>query len=156
MAARPVDPAGCISGADPRHELSNTGRDNKWCSLRSSSSWSTCGDDAHWCNFLSLKLIGDSLSKGGVYLIWSENPDATSRAAVYVGQGKPIAECLARHRREMRITRHGAGGRILRVTWARVSKEDRGGVEHYLADRLRPLEGDRWSDDLAVPVSLPW
>lgn len=81
-------------------------------------SWPTCGDDAHWCDFLNLRLGSDSLSKGGVYIIWSEDTNAARKTAVYVGQGKPVAECLARN-------------------------------------TLRPLEGDRWSDDSPVPVNLP-
>lgn len=119
-------------------------------------SWAACGDDGHWCNFLLVKLDSDSLSKGGAYVIWSENADGTGKTTVHVGQGKPIAECLKRHREEVKITRHGGNGRVLRATWARVRKEERGGVEHYLADTLRPLEGDRWSDDTPVPVNLPW
>ena len=119
-------------------------------------SWSRCGDDSHSCDFLRLRLDSDSLSKGGVYVIWSEDPDGSRKTAVYVGTGKPISECLARHRSETAITRHGRNGRILRATWARIGKNERGGVERYLADTLQPLEGDRWSDDDPVPVNLPW
>jgi hypothetical protein len=119
-------------------------------------SWATCGDDGHWCNFLRLKLNSDSLSKGGVYVIWSEDADGSRKTAIYVGQGKPVAECLARHRDEATITRHERNGRVLRATWAKVRKEERGGAERYLADTLRPLEGDRWSSDSPVPVNLPW
>jgi len=119
-------------------------------------SWAACGNDGHWCDFLLVKLDSDSLSKGGVYVIWSENADGSGKTAVYIGQGKPAAECLARHRDEVKIARHGTNGRVLRATWAKVSKQERGGMEHYLADTLRPLEGDRWSDDTPVPVNLPW
>lgn len=119
-------------------------------------SWRRCGDDNHWCNFLNLNLDGDSLAKGGAYVIWSENATGESKRAVYVGQGKPVADCLARHRKEAAITRHQKDGRLLRVTWAKVGKEARGGVEHYLADTLNPLEGDRWSDDDPLQVNLPW
>jgi hypothetical protein len=119
-------------------------------------SWATCADDGHWCNFLLVKLDSDSLAKGGAYVIWSEDADGAGKTAVYVGQGKPVAECLARHREQVKITRHEGDGRVLRATWARLRKEERGGVEHYLADTLRPLEGDRWSDDTPVRVNLPW
>lgn len=68
-------------------------------------SWVTCGDDGHWCDFLRLKLDSESLSKGGVYVIWSEDADGSRKTAVYVGQGKPVAECLGRHRHEVAITR---------------------------------------------------
>ena len=119
-------------------------------------SWATCGDDGHWCDFLRLKLDSDSLSKGGVYVIWSEDAGGSRKVAVYVGQGKPVADCLARHRDEVTITRHGRNGRVMRATWAKVRKEERGGVERYLADALRPLEGDRWSSDSPIPVNHPW
>jgi hypothetical protein len=80
-------------------------------------SWATCGTDAHWCDFLKLRLGSDSLAKGGVYIIWSEDANGARKTAVYVGQGKPVADCLARHRSEPNITRHGGNGRILRATW---------------------------------------
>jgi hypothetical protein len=119
-------------------------------------SWATCGNDRHWCDLLLVQLDSDSLSKGGVYVIWSENADGSPKTAVYVGQGKPIADCLARHREEVKITRHGRNDRVLRATWAKIGKQERGGAERYLADTLKPLEGDRWSDDAPVPVNLPW
>ena len=119
-------------------------------------SWRGCGGDGHWCNFLQLNLKRDSLAKGGVYVIWSEEATGARKTTVYVGQGKPVTDCLARHREEATITRHQKDGRILRVTWAKVGKEQRGGVERYLADTLDPLEGDRWSNDDPVRVNLPW
>jgi hypothetical protein len=107
-------------------------------------SWATCGDDGHWCNFLRLKLDSDSLSKGGVYVIWSEDADGSRKAAIYVGQGKPVAECLARHRDEATITQHERNGRVLRATWAKVRKEERGGqnaTSQIPCDRLRVTVG---------------
>jgi hypothetical protein len=74
--------------------------------------WATCGDDGHSCNFLRLKLDSDSVSKGGVYVIWSEDADGLRKAVVYVGQGKPVAECLARHIEEATITQHERNGRV--------------------------------------------
>jgi hypothetical protein len=118
-------------------------------------SWRRCGGEGHWCKFLQLNLKRDSLAKGGVYVIWFEEPTG-ARKTVYVGQGKPVADCLARHRERTPITRHQKDGHILRVTWAKVGKEERGGVERYLADTLDPLEGDRWSNDDPVRVNLPW
>ena len=107
-------------------------------------SWATCGDDDHWCNFLRLKLDSNSLSKGGVYVIWSEDADGSRKAAIYVGQGKPVAECLARHKDEATITQHERNGRVLRATWAKVRKEERGGqnaTSQIPCDRLRVTVG---------------
>jgi hypothetical protein len=118
--------------------------------------WTTCGEDGHWCDFLLLDLAGDAVSKGGAYVIWSEDADGSRKTPIYVGEGKPVADCIGRHRSERVITRHGGNGRVLRVTWAKVGKDERGGVERYLADTLRPLEGDRWSDDSPIAVNLPW
>jgi hypothetical protein len=61
-----------------------------------------------------------------------------------------------RHRERTPITRHQKDGHIIRVTWAKVGKQERGGVERYLANTLDPLEGDRWSNDDPVRVNLPW
>jgi hypothetical protein len=77
-------------------------------------SWATRGDDGHWSNFLRLKLDNDSLSKRGVHVIWSEDADGSRKAAVYVGQGKPVAKCLARHKDEATITQYERNGRVLR------------------------------------------
>jgi hypothetical protein len=63
-------------------------------------------------------------------VIWFEEPTG-ARKTVYVGQGKPVADCLDRHREEVAITRHQRSGRILRVTWAAVKKEQRGGGEAW-------------------------
>lgn len=119
-------------------------------------SWRKCGDDGNWCDFFDLNLDRGSLAKGGVYVIWAEDADGGCKKAVYVGQGKPVAACIARHRKEAVITRHRGSGRVLRVTWAAVKKEQRGGVEHFLAQALKPLEGGRWSDDDPIQVNLPW
>ena len=119
-------------------------------------SWRKCGDDGHWCSFFDLNLDGGSLAKGGVYVIWAEDAYGSCKKAVYGGQGKPVADCIARHRKEAVITRHRRSGRVLRVTWAAVKKEQRGGVEHFLAQALKPLEGGRWSDDDPIQVNLPW
>ncbi|HTW10371.1 MAG TPA: hypothetical protein VME46_22900 [Acidimicrobiales bacterium] len=119
-------------------------------------SWQKCGDDGHWCDFLKLDLSGDPLANGGVYVIWSEDAKRARKETVWVGQGKPIADCIARHRKEPAVIKHATAGRVLRVTWAKVAKELRGGVEHYLGNALGPVEGHRWSDDEPVPVNLPW
>ena len=120
-------------------------------------SWRRCGDDSHWCSFLGVNLDVGSLAcqgrrlhhLGGRRRRLSER-DCLRRA------GKPVADCLARHRDEVAVTRHQRSGRVLRVTWAEVKKEHRGGVEHFLAQVLQPLEGDRWSDDDPIQVNLPW
>ncbi len=109
-----------------------------------------------WYKFLKVRLSMGSLGKGGVYVIWVEDAASANKKTVYVGQGKPIADCVKRHRGEETITRHQTDGRVLRVTWAKVAKNQRGSVEHYLADTLKPVEGDRWSDDDPLHVNLPW
>lgn len=113
-------------------------------------------DGGGWYKFLRVRLTKRSLGKGGAYVIWAEDATGANKKTVYVGQGKPIADCLERHRGEKAITKHQTDGRVLRVTWAKVAKNQRGGVEHYLADTLKPVEGDRWSDDDPLHVNLPW
>lgn len=50
----------------------------------------------------------------------------------------------------MAITRHEKNGRVLRATWAKVRKEERGGVERYLAETI-----DR-SKVTAGPATAPF
>lgn len=112
--------------------------------------WAACGHDGHWCDFLLVDLDSDTLSKGGVYVIWSENTDGSRKTAVYVGQGKPIADCLARHRDEVNITRHGSNGRVLRATWAKVGKHKRAAqnaTSQIPSGRLKAIAGR---------TRLPW
>jgi hypothetical protein len=44
----------------------------------------------------------------------------------------------------------------LYATWAAVGLLHQHGVEHYLADQLDPLVGERHPDDHPIPVNLPW
>ena len=61
-------------------------------------SWRRCGDDGHCCSFLGVNLDGESLAKGGVYVIWAEDADGSRKETVYVGQGKPVlAAALSAH-----------------------------------------------------------
>jgi hypothetical protein len=109
-----------------------------------------------WHKLLNVRLTKGSLAKGGVYVIWAEDASGINKQTIYLGQGKPVADCLQRHRGEKRITKYQKAGRVLRVTWAKVAKDHRGGIEHFLAETLNPLEGERWSDDDPVGVNLPW
>jgi hypothetical protein len=113
--------------------------------------WGTCGNDRHWCSFdnLDLDKFGAVM---GVYIIWHEgNPSRV----VYVGQGD-IADRLADHRGDRRITKYRSNG-TLRVTWAAVPMaSDRDGIERYLAGTWVPLVGDSWPDVTPIAVNSPW
>ena len=113
--------------------------------------WNKC-EGNKWCSFLTLNLqhsLFENLE--GVYIIWhgGQNP-----ATVYVGQGG-IAERLRCHRLEGNILQYSPLG--LFVTWARVTNASlRDGIECYLAQTLRPKQGDRHPDCPPVSVNLPW
>jgi hypothetical protein len=108
----------------------------------------SAGDDWYELDYVDLSKIDCY----GVYLIWKRG-DAFLRPSqvVRVGQGD-IATSLAAQRHDAAITRHGPG---LLVTWAEVAAFYAGGVEVYLAQRLRPLVGDRFSLATPFPVNLP-
>lgn len=111
--------------------------------------WATCGDDNHWCALETLKLpLAHDTS--GVYIIWHEgSPPHT----VDVGQGD-ISDRLDEHQNDKNILRHNKRGK-LRVTWTSVDKDSVDGVERYLADTLKPLEGRRWPKVPPIKVNLP-
>ena len=88
----------------------------------------------------------------GVYIVWRPEPATRLWRDVYVGQGK-IKPRLSFHR----WTKQGAtaGDDYLRATWAPVAKADRSGVEAYLAQRLRPEQGNVWPKVAGISVNLP-
>ena len=87
----------------------------------------------------------------GVYVIWRPEPETNLQRAVYVGQGK-IVPRLSFHRRTKPDT---DGDHYLRATWAPVGKEVRYRVESFLAQCLRPEQGDVWPRVPGIPVNLP-
>lgn len=118
--------------------------------------WRSCGSDNHWCSLDDLDLTCNSLTKGGVYIIWMENCSGQARRTIYVGQGKPIAKRLSRHCKKKVIRCYQNSTYVLKVTWATARKNDRGGIENFLANKLNPYEGKRWSQDNPIKVNLPW
>lgn len=112
--------------------------------------WVTCGKDHHWCDLenLDLKTVG---SENGVYVIWYIDGEPR---AVRVGQGD-VADRLNDHRNDAVITAYSKSGRLL-VTWARVDSDKIDGVERYLGDTLRPLEGPNFPDVKPIEVNPPW
>jgi hypothetical protein len=112
--------------------------------------WNKCEGNA-WCNLINLNL-GHPHFQGmeGVYVIWHAGANP---ATVYVGQGS-IAARLQAHRTEPAILAYGPYG--LFVTWARVDRQSRDGVERYLADRLTPRVGSAHPHAIPIPVNLPW
>ena len=113
--------------------------------------WFKCGKapNNNWCNFDNLNLT--TVTEAGVYVIWHHgNPSHT----VYVGQGSPIADRIAKHRTDARITAYRNKG--MSVTWATVPAAQRDGVERYLADLLDPLVGDAHPNVLPIAVNSPF
>ena len=112
--------------------------------------WNRCEGDK-WCPFLTLNLAHPHFTGfEGVYIIWHGGQQP---ATVYVGQGS-VAERLQAHRTNPQILAFGPFG--LFVTWARVDKGSRDGVERFLADRLKPKVGSQHPSSVAVPVNFPW
>lgn len=112
--------------------------------------WNKCEGDK-WCPFLTVNLEHPHFQAlEGVYVIWHGGQTPWT---VYVGQGI-IAERLKVHRQEQEILRYSHLG--LFVTWARVDRISRDGVERYLAERLQPRVGTRSPMATPIQVNLPW
>lgn len=112
--------------------------------------WIKCQGEV-WCQLNSVNLAHQHFSKmDGVYIIWHGGPKPTT---VYVGQGG-IRDRLTNHRSDPRIQQYNHLG--LWVTWASVTQSNRDGVEVYLAQRLKPIVGERHPDAAPIEVNLPW
>ena len=112
--------------------------------------WIKCQEN-QWCNLINLNLSHPHFTgQSGIYIIWhgGQNP-----RTVYVGQGS-ISDRLAVHRTEPNIVQYNPFG--LFVTWARVDSTYRDGIERFLANNLRPLEGIAHPSVNPIDVNLPW
>lgn len=99
--------------------------------------------DWHFFDHVNLRLIDED----GVYVIKTrESPGR----AVYVGQGE-ISERLIEHSKNSEITRHG----MLSIAWAELHWSKIDGVERYIYEVYKPIEGKKWPDVNPIPVNLP-
>lgn len=111
--------------------------------------WQKCNKKNNWCTFNGVNL--DTVKADGVYIIWhAGNPSRV----IYVGQGD-VAERIENHRNNTKITQHSQSGKLY-VTWAKLSENQKNGVERYLADKWNPLVGDVHPDALPIAVNSPW
>ena len=112
--------------------------------------WNRCEGDK-WCPFLTVNLAHPYL-RGfeGIYVIWHGGQQP---ATVYVGQGN-IADRLSEHRNNPQIRQFAPLG--LFVTWSRVDKTSRDGVERFLADNLSPKVGSHHPAVPLIQVNFPW
>ena len=110
--------------------------------------WIKCKGDV-WCSLESLDLSTVTEDSEGVYVIW--HGGQTPRW-VRVGQGN-FKERFSAHRNDPKITKYNKDG-TLYVTWAKLPKSDRDGVEYYLFQRTRPLVGTV-SKAREITVNLP-
>ena len=109
--------------------------------------WGKCQTEPYWCTFLGLNLEHEVLKDlYGVYIIWQKD-----NAVIYTGSGE-IKKRIAAHRNEDNITKY----KNLYVTLAQVNKIQMKGIETYLYDLYKPLEGERTPDVTPIPVNTPW
>lgn len=102
--------------------------------------------------WLDLQLVHlSNVVAEGVYVIFKSGAPG---AVVRVGQGT-ISTRLSAHRNDPSILRHKPPVGRLFVTWASVPAQYRDGVERYLAELYRPLEGDRFPDAQTIAVNAP-
>jgi hypothetical protein len=107
--------------------------------------WNKC-DGGNWCSFENVDLDHSHFNgMEGVYIIWQGGGPI-----VRVGQGV-IRDRIADHRNDKAINFYNN----LFVTWARVSTQNRDGVERYLAETLNPKVGFTFPDTSSIAVNLP-
>ena len=111
--------------------------------------WAKC-QKSRWCPFKTVSL--NDMSEEGVYVIGCDL-GRLGIATIYVGKGD-IADRLKAHRRDRAIIKYAKLG-TLRVTWAPIRANSRSRVERFVADELKPLEGDRHPDVTPAQVNLP-
>lgn len=92
-----------------------------------------------------------SITSIGVYHIWCVGKNV--KFNVRSGQGI-IGARLTAHKNDPQIMKHANSG-TLYVTWAAVPSGQLDGVERYLADHYRPVEGDRYPNVTPLVVNLP-
>lgn len=91
----------------------------------------------------------------GVYIIREHVPSTKHLLVAYVGQGH-IKSRVETHLREgSEVSKVVSSHYNLSATWARVKREDRNGVERYLAEKLWPIVGKEWPGDARIKVNLP-
>ena len=111
--------------------------------------WGKCLGN-QWCPLNTVDLTHSAFSVGGCYIIWH---GGQKPKVVYVGQGE-FRQRLTAHRTDKRIQGYARHG--LYVTYSPIAKSARDGVEVYLADRYKPLVGERHPDAPPIVVNGPW
>ena len=111
--------------------------------------WNRCEDDA-WPELSAVELDSAHFDElEGVFLVWH---GGASPQAVKVGQG-PIRERLASLRGDPDVQAYAA--KILYVSWARVERPLRDGVERFLVEAVKPRVPGAQPAAAAIEVNLP-
>ncbi|MDO8240812.1 MAG: hypothetical protein Q7T51_02455 [Candidatus Moranbacteria bacterium] len=117
--------------------------------------WIKNTQNNEWFDFLRLNLESPYFNgKVGIYAIWYATP--SSAKVIKVGSGN-IAERLKDHRANQEITKYSSLG-SLKVSWVvadsnPLSPDEIQGAEIYLANKYRPLVGDRFPNVQEIPIS---
>lgn len=118
--------------------------------------WIKNNQNGEWFDFLRLNLEAPYFNnKVGVYAIWYTSP--SSAKVIKVGSGN-ISERLKDHRSNQEITKYSSLGN-LKVSWVVADSNpllpsEAQGAEVFLANKYRPLVGDRFPNVVEVPISL--
>jgi len=103
-----------------------------------------------WCELFQLPLEDPHFNHlGGVYVIWH----AGHHPVIRVGQGYIKTE-LTTLRLDARLESRDRESKLF-VTWARVPREDRDGIERFLHDMLDPELRDQPPEADPLTVNLP-
>jgi hypothetical protein len=112
--------------------------------------WIRNNQNGEYFDFLRLNLHAPYFTdRRGVYIIWYASPAGAK--VIRVGQGN-IGERLLIHRSDPQIIRFADRG-PLKVTWTLCPEDMLSGVEAYLFDYYKPLQGERAQGVVAIPVT---
>lgn len=118
--------------------------------------WIKNNQNNEWFDFLRLNLEAPYFNnKAGVYAIWYTSP--SSAKVIKIGSGN-ISERLRDNRTNQEITKYSSMG-SLKVSWVVADSDpllpdEVQGAEVFLANKYRPLVGDRFPNVVEVPISL--
>ncbi|MFA6325191.1 MAG: hypothetical protein WCX46_03125 [Candidatus Paceibacterota bacterium] len=107
--------------------------------------WIKCDGD-RWCSFTNVDLSHSHFDDmKGVYVIFQKEGKV-----VRLGQGI-VKDRISSHRKDYLITKHNP----IYVTWAKVDRSQRDGVEKFLANKFNPIIGDAFPNVIPITVNLP-
>lgn len=88
-----------------------------------------------------------------IYVIFKRDPKLNVFRTIRIGQG--LKRNLD-HKNNYEIMKHDTDKNPLFITFAYVNPSQLNGIERYLGIKLRPIEGEKFPINRAIPVQIPY